>query len=136
MIDSTQYFATVKKLFSFLQEEFNMSEIKEKQNGNAFYDVRYSDRTKVISISYENIGDYLQIIVFKLQNCHMPDYDDKSQTLHLNELNKLALVNAKADDFKSNNNFFKEFSATTVLERQLLKASKDLRLSLKLLPSL
>lgn len=136
MIDSTQYFATVKKIFFFLHSEFNISEIKEKKNGNAYYDIKYIDQTKVISISYENIGDYLQIIVFKLENGQMPNYDDKSKTLHLNHLNRLALVNAKADDFKSNNDFFKEFSAATALERQLLKAGKDLRLSLKLLPSL
>ncbi len=136
MVDSSSYIETVKKYFSFLVTEFSFPKISDKINGNAFYDVEFSNKTKTISISYENISDYLQIIVFKLDKGVLPDYDDKSKTLHLAALNKIALTKATKDDFTQNNLFFSNFSPASQLERQLLKAGKDLRLCLKLLPEL
>jgi hypothetical protein len=136
LIDSIPYVETVKKYFSFLETEFHIAEIGETINGNAFYDVQYKGKTKIISISYENIEDYLQVIVFILENGILPDYDDKSKTLHLSALNKIAFAKASKDDFKINNSFFSQYSATNEFERNLLKASKDLRLCLVLTPDL
>ena len=136
MVDSAHYIETVRKYFAFLLTEFNISEINQTINGNAFYDVQYGDKTKNISISYENIEDHFQVIVFKLKDGNLPDYDDKSQTLHLDILNQRILPKASQDDFKSNNSFFSAHSPNTELERRLLKAAKDLRLCLKLIPEL
>jgi hypothetical protein len=136
LIDSYSYIETVKKYFSFLVTEYSFPNISEKINGNAFYIVEYSNKAKIISISYENITDYLQIIVFNLDNGALPDFDDKSKILRLKALNRMALTKATQDDFKLNNSFFAKFSSSNQLEKQLLKASKDLRLCLILLPEL
>ena len=65
MVEGTAYVQAVRKIFSFLSEEFGITETNEKIRGNAFYDVQYQTPSKVISISYENIEDYLQVIIFK-----------------------------------------------------------------------
>ena len=119
-----------------MANEFNITEIKEKTNGSAFYDIQYITKTKVISVSYENIEDYFQVIVFKLQDGQMPNYDDKIHTLHSNYLNKLIAEKVTPEDFKLNNESFSNFKPKNEFERNALKSSKDLRLALKLLPTL
>lgn len=131
MIEGTKYIEIVKLLFSFLITEFEFRLSKETENGNAFYDVEYSDIGRVVSISYENIEDYLQVIVFKLKNGKLPDYDDKTHTLHLNELNKRVLSEIDKNEIERNNEVFDKFDVNDELERKLLKSAKELRLALK-----
>ncbi len=131
MIDGTKYIEIVKLFFSFMITEFGFRLSKETENGNAFYDVEYSDSGRVVSISYENIEDYLQVIVFKLKDGELPDYDDKTHTLHLNELNKMILFGIDKNEIKKNNEDFDKFDADDELERKLLKSAKELRLALK-----
>jgi hypothetical protein len=131
MIDGAKYIEIVKLFFSFLITEFGFRLSKETENGNAFYDVEYSDIERVVSISYENIEDYLQVIVFKLKNGKLPDYDDKTHTLHLNELNKRILSKIEKNEIEKNNEEFDKFDANDELERKLLKSAKELRLALK-----
>ena len=79
MVEDLEYIETVKLYYSFLETEFGLSKVNETINGNAFYDVEFKDKERVISISYENIEDHLEVIVFMLQNGKMPDYDDKKK---------------------------------------------------------
>lgn len=60
MIEEDVYIETVKDYFSFLPLEFGMTHITEKIRGNVFYDVQFHDPSKAISISYENVEDYLK----------------------------------------------------------------------------
>lgn len=131
MIDGKKYIEIVKLFFSFLITEFGFNQPKEIENGNAFYDVEYKDAKRTISISYENIEDYLQVIVFKLKNGQLPDYDDKTRTLHLSELNKTILSKIDKMEMEENNLLFDKFEGKDGLERKLLKSAKELRLSLK-----
>ncbi len=131
MIDGVQYIGAVKNYYSFLTQDFNLDVIAEEIRGNAFYKVEYGDQTKVISISYENIEDYLQVIVFILENGERPNYDDKIRTLHLNALNKSILKNIHQDDFILNNKYFSDYKAESKIEAELLKEAKELRLCLK-----
>lgn len=131
MIDGTKYIEVVKLFFSFLITEFGFRLSKETENGNAFYDVEYSDATRVVSISYENIEDYLQVIVFKSKNGKLPDYDDKTHTLHLKELNQRILFRIDKNEIKRNSEVFDKFDANDDLERKLLKSAKELRVALK-----
>jgi hypothetical protein len=131
MIDGSEYIKIVKSFYSFLESEFGLNTTNETINGNAFYDVEYRDAQKVISISYENIEDHLEVIVFKLQNGKMPDYDDKSKTLHLNQLNKLVMPKVDKTEMSSNAEYFSKYNAKDELERKLLKEAKELRLCLK-----
>lgn len=131
MIDGSVYIKIVKSYYSFLESEFGFNTANETINGNAFYDVEYRDGQKIISISYENIEDHLEVIVFKLQNGKMPDYDDKSKTLHLNQLNKLVMSKVDKAEMSSNSTYFSKYNAKDELERKLLKEAKELRLCLR-----
>jgi len=131
MIEGNQYTKVVKAYFDFLITEFGFKVSEEDIKGNAFYDVQYRDLKKVISISYENIENYLLVIVFMLQNGELPDYDDKTKTLHLNRLNAKVLSRVGKEEINVNNDYFFRFKASNELERKLLKSAKELRLCLK-----
>jgi hypothetical protein len=131
MIDGKEYIETVKEYYSFLTTEFNLPIVNEKVRGNAFYDVQYGDKIKIVSINYENIEDYFQVIIFKLQNGQMPDYDDKTRTLHLNKLNAAVLSKVDKNEISLNNEYFTKFQTENEIKRKLLKAAKELRLCLK-----
>ena len=131
MVEDKKYFETVKLYYSFLETEFGFVKTNETVNGNAFYDVEFTDNERIISISYENIEDHLEVIVFMLQNGKMPDYDDKTKTLHLKQLNRLVMAKASKQDINFNAEYFTNFNAKNELERKLLKEAKELRLCLK-----
>ena len=131
MIGGKEYMEKVKEYYSFLSTEFNLAIVNEKIRGNAFYDVQYGDKTKTVSINYENIEDCFQVIIFKLQNGQMPDYDDKTNTLHLNKLNAAVLSKVDKNESNLNNEYFTKFQAKDEIEKKLLKAAKELRLCLK-----
>lgn len=131
MIIGSIYIGIVKAYFDFLITEFDFKISEEKIRGNAFYDVQYKDKKRIISISYENIENYLLVIVFLLQNGELPDYDDKTKTLHLNKLNTYFLSRIDKSEVHFNNEYFAKFSPKDELERKLLKSAKELRLCLK-----
>lgn len=131
MIEGYNYVKKVRLIYSFLESEFGYSKINETINGNAFYDVKYKSTEIVVSISYENIEDHLEVIVFKLLNGQMPDYDDKSQTLHLNHLNGFVMPRANKHEIHSNAQYFSKYVTKDKLERKLLKGARELRLCLK-----
>ncbi|HRP33212.1 MAG TPA: hypothetical protein PKV73_15040 [Agriterribacter sp.] len=131
MVEDFEFIETVKLYYSFLETEFGFSKTNETINGNAFYDVEFKDKERIISISYENIEDHLEVIVFMLKNGTMPDYDDKTRTLHLKQLNRLVMATASREEINSNAGYFAKYNAKNDLERKLLKEAKELRLCLK-----
>ncbi len=130
MINSEEYIAFVKRTFSFLESEFHLEFGNITVNGNAFYDIQYVDTEKVISISLENISNFYQVTLFILSEGKMPDYDDKTKTLHLNKLTKQFLKNIDKESLLENNQFFKEIEIKDETERMICKSAKDLRLCL------
>lgn len=131
MVDSSEYIKNVNDYFEFLITEFDFKLVEEKVRGNAFYDMQFKDNSRVVSISYENIEDYLLVTVFLLQNGKMPDYDDKTKTLHLKQLNRLIIAKASKEEINLNAEYFVNYIAKNELERKLLKEAKELRLCLK-----
>jgi hypothetical protein len=131
MINGEDYIRIVEEYFYFLTEEFAMSIASEEIRGNAFYGVKYEDSKKTISISYENIEDYFQVIIFLLQNGQMPNYDDKTKTLHLDKLNSATFAAASQSNIITNNDLFEKFQVNKKIEKLLLKSAKELRLYLK-----
>ena len=131
MINGNQYIITVEKYFSFLISEYNMSIIDKKIRGNSFYEVQYGDPQKIISISYENIESYFQVIIFKLQDGQLPGYDDKTKTLHLDKLNKTVFSIVDKKEIVSNSNIFEKFQAINKTEKLLLKSAIELRMCLR-----
>ena len=66
-----------------------------------------------------------------LENGELPDYDDKTKTLHLKQLNRLVRAKASKEEINLNAEYFAEYNAKNELERKLLKEAKELRLCLK-----
>lgn len=130
MIDGKKYIETVKLFFQFLESEFGFVLMKETENGSAFYDVEYQDSTRVVSISYENIEDYLQVLLFKLKNGKLPDFDDKTHSLQLQELNRVVLSKIDEKEIEGNKAIFSSLECKEPLERKLLKCARELRLVL------
>lgn len=131
MIEGLEYIEVVKLLYSFLESEYNFNILNESINANVFYKVNYRHLGRVVSISYENIEDYLVVNIFKLNNEQMPDYDDKRMTLHLNKLYAAIISKLDRNEINLNNEYFAKFQAKNELERKLLKSAKELRLCLK-----
>jgi hypothetical protein len=131
MIEATEFIKTVELFYSFLESEFGFKKVNETINGNAFYDVEFKNREKVVSISYENIEDHLEVIVFMLQGGKIPDYDDKTKTLHLKHLNQIVITKVNKGDIILNAEFFVKYNAKNEIEMKLLKGAKELRLCLK-----
>lgn len=131
MIEGKEYIEAVKMFFSYLETEFGFNKVNETINGNAFYDVEFKDKERVISISYENIEDHLEVIVFKLQSGNLPDFADKTKTLHLKRLNRLVIAEASKKEINLNTEYFDNYYPKNEIERKLLKKAKELRLILK-----
>lgn len=131
MLDGKEYVGTVKEYFAFLEAEYNMRLSDEVVNGSFYYDVSYKDKVRSISISYENAEDYLQVIIFILHNNKLPNYDDKTRTLHLNRLNSIVLSTANKNEIDLNNEYFLGFETETGLKKRILKSAKELRLCLQ-----
>ncbi|MGF7231948.1 hypothetical protein [Arachidicoccus sp.] len=131
MIDGNKYIEVVKIYFHFLITEFGFKVSEEINNGNFFYRLRYINKIKAVTVSYENIENYLSIFISILQNGELPDYDDKTKTLHLNKLNIQILSSIDKSEVQLNNDCFAKFNPKNELERKLLKSAKELRLCLK-----
>ncbi len=121
----------LKAFYSFLKAEFGFSKVNDTINGNAFYDVAFKDGERVVSISYENTEDHLEVIVFMLQGGNLPDYDDKAKALRLKQLNRLVMAKARKEEINSNAGYFAKYNPKNEIERKLLKEAKELRLCLK-----
>lgn len=130
MIEDKEYIKLVKLFYSFLESEFDYTISDETIKGNAFYDIEYRSSDKVISISYENIEDNLEIIVFLLQKGELPDYDDKSKTLHLGTLNSQIFSVLDTEDIRLNSERFSKYISKDKLSKKLLKEAMELRLCL------
>ena len=130
MIDGNKYIRTVETYFEFLEKEYAFTLADKKIRGNAFYDVHYETNEKLVSISYENTEDYLETIIFVLERGSVPNYDDKTKTLHLNRLTPIVFSIIDEDEISLNNQHFSNLRSADELERRLLKSAKELRLCL------
>lgn len=118
MIKGEKYIEDVKAYFNYLITEFGFRISNEKIRDNAFYDLQYSDGNRIVSVSYENIEDYLQIIIFMLQNGELPDYDNKTKTLHLNRLNAQVMSSIDKSEIGLNNEYFVKFNPKAEIENR------------------
>lgn len=131
MIRGLEFIEQTKKYNSFLVDEFDFIEFNITNREGLFYDVEYKKDGLLISISYENREDYLQVILFRLINGKKPEYDDKHMTIHLEKLNNALFKTLSSNNFKENEICFASLNASSNIERKLLKAAKELRLCLK-----
>ena len=120
----------VIQCFHFLYEEFDFQLSRTTNREGLFYDVEYKRNNTIISISYENREDYFQTILFIIKNGIMPDYDDKTSTIHLPVLVSKFFSELAPNDFEENNKFFSLIKTSTEIEKKILKSAKELRICL------
>ena len=130
IVEYIQFEKLVETDFGFLISEFNYKPYNRNNRTN-FYDIQYKDSDTIISISLEPIENYFQVILFKLDNGNLPDYDDKTKTIHLSAMRTELLVKVENSMFEKNNQYFETIEVRNDFERIVLKAAKDLRLCLK-----
>ncbi|MDR0938375.1 MAG: hypothetical protein LBN29_03320 [Mediterranea sp.] len=126
MIEEQEYIETIETFFSFLIDEFGYVKSSVKIRGNAFYDVQYSNDIRSISISYENIGDYFQVIVYTLRNGEMPNYDDDENILYLKDHNRSIWETMSKESVKVIAEKFAQYHTYNPFKRAVLKQAKDL----------
>lgn len=132
---SSQFFVTkVSDYFAFLVSGFDFEFDDLTVREDIYYEQRFNDGRKVVSISYENLEDYLKVTVYLLENGQLPAYDDEQRTLLLGQINAAVFPNIGKTEIEQNNNYFACFQAQSEFEKHLLKQAKDLRLSLKYFP--
>ena len=88
MFSKETYNDAVTRYFYFLDDEFGYNIMLNQHENTRLYDVEYTNGKKVILISYEVFGDGVKIIIFSLKDGKKPDYDDKTNTIHLSVLSK------------------------------------------------
>jgi hypothetical protein len=132
MLTKKDYSEAVNKYFKYLEIDFDYKKIFENKSNTLLYDVRYSNNSNIISISYEIQGDGVKVIIFMLQNGNIPDYDDKAHTLHLEYLMKDISNDDKFNKcIDENNNYFLKYNKPIIdVENAILKKAKELRLYL------
>ncbi|MCC2545499.1 hypothetical protein LJY25_03515 [Hymenobacter sp. BT175] len=130
MVEAQVFLRAAKTYFAFLVSEFAFAELSETVRSVVFYELQYRNAAQVVSISFENLEDYLQITVFQLVNQQLPDYNDSHHTYHLHTLNHALSKLVGPDDWQENQRFFEEFKPEGTVERRLLKAAKELRVCL------
>lgn len=106
MISGDEFIRFAKNCFRFLIDELGYVELSVTNRTGIFYDVEYKKDDMVISISYENRENYLQVLLLKLQKGIKPDYDDKKHTIHLERLNSQVLNLLSNAAYKENDSFF------------------------------
>lgn len=131
MIDGVIFSKKVREYYSFLVAEFDFDIIEEKITGNFFYKLRYSNKIKTVSISYENAEEYFQTVIFVLKDGMLPDYNDQTRILYPSKINQVVFSTIGESEIESNNKYFLRFSPVDKIDRMLLKSAKELRLYLK-----
>lgn len=130
MIQGLEFVNLIKTFFDFLIVEFNFEFESEKLVGSFYYELRFKKSDIIISVSYENVEDVYNVIIYKLHNGRMPDYDDMKQILHLSDCFRKISPSLVKEEFDLNNKRFLELTKNTELERKVLKSVKELRLVL------
>jgi hypothetical protein len=131
MLSGDDFITLVRRYFDFLPKEFCYELFNEINMENLFYRVQYHKDNLLISISYENRENYLQVIVFTIKDGVISEYDDREHTFHLGELNRRIMQHLKTENFEDNDKFFSSIQPSNEFEKSLLKLAKELRLCMK-----
>ena len=129
-MNGQQFIDTVILYFNDFLAQYGFTFVEGKYSGR-LYDVQFESVKYSLSISYEPGDDYLLVVLFTLKEGKLSDFDDRTQTFRLGDLNAKFMPLISSDEINENNVYFSRYVATTPLEKQLLKSAKDLRLCMK-----
>jgi len=125
MITREEYYNAVRKYFNFLVERYNFFELKKRSQNSMLYDVEYTDADLVISISYEIMGEGVNVIIFKILNNKRSEYDDYVNTIHLNQIMKSAHKEEIVEQLKVSKSLFEHLGKPeSNFEEELLKKAE------------
>ena len=125
MINREEYYNAVRKYFNFLVEKYDFLELSKKNQNTMLYDVEYTDKNHIISISYEIMGEGVNIVIFKILNNQRSDYDDYVNTIHLNRIMKSSQKEDIVKHLKVSKSLFEHFGKPeSKFEEELLKKAE------------
>ncbi len=125
MITREEYINAVRKYFSFLVERYDFLEVEKKSKNSMLYDVEYTNKNLIISISYEIMGEGVNIDIFKILNDKRSDYDDYVNTIHLNRIMKSSQNEEIVEQLKVCKSLFEHFGKPeSTFEEELLKKAE------------
>jgi len=93
------------------------------------YDATYEKSNKSLSISYEPGDEYLEIILFEKNGEKLSDYDDRTTTKSLSDLNRQYTINIKNTDINKIDESFNSLVAENKELMQLKKKARELNIS-------
>lgn len=125
MITRERYKNAVRKYFNFLVEKYNFLELEKETQNSSLYDVEYTDTKHIISISYEIMGEGVNVIIFKILHCISSDYDDYENTIHLNRIMKSTHKEEIVEQLLASKSQFEHFGKPeSEVEGELLKKAE------------
>lgn len=125
MITREGYNNAARKYFNFLVERYNFLELEKKSQNSMLYDVEYTDTNLIISISYEIMGEGVNVIIFKILDGIRSDYDDYENTIHLNRIIKSTHKEEIVEQLMASKSQFEHFEKPeSDVERELLKKAE------------
>jgi len=131
MIEPQLYLKTVETYFEFLVDEFEFVLSEERLRGNVFYDVRYLRIDRLVSISYENVEDYLVVAILLLDDGRVPRFDDLNKVFYLEKMTTILFPQLGAEKIETNANHFANLTPLSSIEKRLLKSARELRLCIR-----
>ena len=92
---------TFRADFAFLKGEFGFEE-REQRITNFCGGIEYRAKDKVVSVSYDQRQDHLDVRVLRLDRGRMPDFDDARFVDSLSKLSERILPSLSRDDREQN----------------------------------
>jgi hypothetical protein len=106
----------------FVMESFSIS--------GRMYEVIFAGEKHAILVSYEPGDDMLFVLVFGRENDTLTDFDDRTKTPRLADLNAHYMAKVSDEERRENEAVFTAINPRDKQELTVLKAAKELRLVL------
>jgi hypothetical protein len=118
-------------VFQFLTEEFGYEVAGTTSVRDVYQEIVFGKTGQVISVSYENADDDLQVVLFKVKDGKLPDFDDETHTLHLTDMTDDVLARLTPGQIQEYKKWFSDINSETRLDKQLQESAAWLRLCLR-----
>lgn len=121
----------VTQVYTPFLVELGFSVVALHHSGRS-YSVRFASGTHRISLSYEPGDEWANLVVSDTPNPSLAEFDDRTRSPRLSDLNRKYMSQVTEDDRRSNNLYFGAETSGSPQETQLFKWARELRLLLRL----
>jgi hypothetical protein len=94
------------------------------------YSVDFVGAQHTVTVAYEPVDDVLTVYVFTRTSGGLSNIDDRVETPRLSDLTRRFMGAVTRDERSANDSYFRDVAPADAVEQRLLKAAKELRLTL------